>query len=269
VFHAWQDGLIFPGQLTQGTPEARVLPPPDARLVPLTTERGDSVTALLARATGPDHDPGHDRPRPTVLFFYGNGMCLAATLDLVAWFRSLGAHVMVPDYVGYGLSSGRPSEAGCHDTARACLRHLQSRSGDDIDPDRIIAAGWSLGGAVAIELASTERVAALAAFSTFTTLADAVTALMPWVPARSLLRHRFDSLSAIARVSRPILLGHGQRDALVPAAMMGQLAAAAVASERVRTLLIDDADHGDFFETGRDRLTAALSTLIDEVAARP
>jgi fermentation-respiration switch protein FrsA (DUF1100 family) len=267
VFQAWQDGLIFPGHVTRGRPEARVVPPPDSELVRLETARGTPITALLARALDPSGQPDRDPDRrPTILFFYGNGMCLAACLDLVAWFRSLGAHVLVPDYVGYGLSSGQPSETGCHDTARACFRHLQSRPGA-IDPTRVIAAGWSLGGAVAIPLAAAEPVAALAAFSTFTTLADVVTSHMPWIPAEALLRHRFDSLAAIARVTCPILLGHGRRDSIIPASMMPRLAHAAAANARVTSLLVENADHNDFFESARDQLTPALQSLIEEVAA--
>ena len=67
-------------------------------------------------------------------------------------FRRLGANVMIPDYVGYGLSGGSPSEAGCYATADTAYEHLKGRK--DVDPGKIVAAGWSMGGGVAVDLAA-------------------------------------------------------------------------------------------------------------------
>ena len=58
----------------------------------------------------------------------------------------MGANVLIPEYVGYGLSTGDACEAGCYATADAAYQHLLSRS--DIDPRRIVVAGASLEGTV-------------------------------------------------------------------------------------------------------------------------
>ena len=34
-------------------------------------------------------------------------------------FRRLGLNVLIPEYVGYGMSGGKPSETGCRETADA------------------------------------------------------------------------------------------------------------------------------------------------------
>ena len=61
-------------------------------------------------------------------------MCLNDTAELeFDRFRRLGLNVLIPEYVGYGMSGGKPSEAGCRDTADAAYEHLRKRK--DVDPD--------------------------------------------------------------------------------------------------------------------------------------
>ena len=88
-------------------------------------------------------------------------------------------------------------------TADAAYDYLVSTRG--VEPDRIIAAGWSLGGAVAIDLASRRQVGGLIAFSSFTSLGDMARRILPFVPVSLLLRHRFDSVSKIAKIGCPDL----------------------------------------------------------------
>ena len=90
------------------------------------------LRAGAARAEGsPTPRPSR---RPTLLYFYGNGMCLNDALDAFDHFRRLGANVLIPEYVGYGMSGGQPSESGCRATADAAYDHLQRRK--DVDPRR-------------------------------------------------------------------------------------------------------------------------------------
>ena len=83
-------------------------------------------------------------------------------------------------------------------------------------PRPIIAAGWSLGGAVAIDLASRRQVGGLIVFSSFTSGVEMGRRVLPFVPVSLLLRHRFDSMHKIAKITCPILIGHGRRDPIVP-----------------------------------------------------
>ncbi len=262
IFFSAQRSLIFPGSATQGKPEAIVAAPADGELLTVTTPGGDRVVALFGKALHPDGSLRADAATcPTLLYFYGNAMCLSDAEDQMAEFRRIGCNVLIPDYLGYGMSGGEASEAGCHATADAALAHLLTRQ--DIDSGRIIAAGWSLGGAVAIDLASRRRVAGLATFSSFTSMADMAKRVFPFLPTAILLRHRFDSLGAIDRVECPILIGHGRADRLIPVAMADQLA------ERVKTPLtrvtIAEADHNDFFIVGGDELMRPLARFVEQV----
>jgi uncharacterized protein len=266
IFFAMQTWLIFPGSETQGQADAVIEAPPGAELVALTTSRGDKVFALFGKALKPDGSPRPDAAGcPTLLYFYGNAMCLRDATEEFGRFRRLGANVMIPEYVGYGMSGGKAGELGCRETAEASLANLESRP--DVDRGRVVAAGWSLGGAVAIDLASRHPVAGLATFCTFTRMADMAKRLVPFLPASLLLRHRFENLAKIATVGCPVLIGHGREDRIIPFAMADRLAEAAKGP--VTRVTIDEADHNDFFQVGGERVRAALRRFLDELPRRP
>jgi fermentation-respiration switch protein FrsA (DUF1100 family) len=187
-------------------------------------------------------------------------MCLAYAEDEFERFRRLGANVLIPDYLGYGQSSGKASELGCRETAETALQALVDRG---FAAGRIIACGWSLGGAVAIDLAARHPVGGLAAFSTFTSAQEMALAIFPLPLPGWLFVHKFDSLSKLPKVSCPILLGHGRRDPIVPFAMMQKLAAAAKGP--LRSFVIDAAEHNDFYVVGTPQIDFELGNFIQNL----
>ena len=252
--------LRHPGQ-------AVVRRPPGAgtELVNLTTEHDDKIVALFGPALLPDGTPHPEASlRPTILYFYGNAMCLNDAMFEFEHFRRLGLNVMIPEYVGYGMSGGKPSETGCRDTADAAFAHLQGRK--DINPKKIVAAGWSLGGAVAVDLAARKPVAGLIAFCTFTSMAEMSRRSFPFLPATLLLRHRFDSEAKMSHITCPILLGHGRRDEIVPVTMLDRLAAAATKAP-VMKFIVDDAGHNDFYAVGKDQIFQAMGRFLGQFTA--
>jgi uncharacterized protein len=261
VFYSFQTRVIFPGASTQGQPFAEVVPRPGSKLVKLTADRGERVVALFGPALTAGGRPDPDAAsRPTMIFFYGNAMCLSYAEQDFDRFRRLGLNVLIPEYIGYGMSSGSPSENGCQATADAAYDYLVSTR--NVDPKTIVAAGWSLGGAVAIDLASRRPVGGLIAFSTFTSGVEMARRMLPLVPVSLILRHRFDSVNKIAKVHCPILIGHGTRDPIIPVGMAKKLAASAGGS--VSTLWIDKAEHNDYFEVGGQRIDEAMTRFIEE-----
>ena len=265
VMFTIQTRIIFPGQDTQGQPFAEVRPGPGTELVRLQTSDGIRIVALHGPALYPDGSPDpHAADRPTLLYFYGNAMCLRFSEGEFDRFRRLGLNVMIPEYVGYGMSGGKVSERGCQQTADAAYEHLAKTRG--IEPGRIVVGGWSLGGAVAIDLASRKPTAGLIAFSSFTSGVDMAHKIVPFLPASLLLRHRFDNLGKIPRITCPILIGHGRQDRIVPFDMGMRLAKAAKAP--VTTLWIDGADHNDFFDVAGPRVDRAMLRFIEELPAK-
>jgi hypothetical protein len=146
---SYQERFIFPGHATQGWPTEMVKPSSDFDMVHLKTADGDPFVALFGVALDHANRPVADaRSQPTILFFNGNAMCLANSLNIFREFRSLGANVMIAEYPGYGMSGGKASEKSFYAAADAAYEHLRQRP--DVDANRIVAAGWSIGAAVAI-----------------------------------------------------------------------------------------------------------------------
>lgn len=252
LMYAFQDKLLFPGASTQGTPGSRAVDTDNTELVSLSTADG---LALSGRFCPVAHDAGR---APTVLYFYGNASCAAWAIDEVNLLRSLGCNVFVPDFAGYGMSGGKANEASLLATATAAWDYLQARPG--IDHSKVLIMGWSIGSAVAIDLASRTPAAGLITFSAFTRIADPAAGLYPWLPVRLLLRYHFDNLSKMPNVKCPVLIVHGNHDTLVPPYMADVLAS--VCKGSVSRLNLHDADHNTVFSVDTPALDASLRTFL-------
>ena len=93
--------------------------------------------------------------------------------------------------------------------------------------ERIMLFGGSLGGAMAVELATRQPHRALILVSTFTSVPDMAQLTVPWLPSRWLVRHRFDNLAKIGQCQGPVFIAHGTADRLVPFSQGERLFAAA------------------------------------------
>lgn len=151
--------------------------------------------------------------RFTLLFSHGNGGNICHRVEKIAMLNQLGLDVFIFDYRGYGKSSGRPSEKGFYKDIEAAYDYLVTKK--NIQPERIVAYGESLGGPVALELARKKKVRALIAESTFTSTMDMARALYPIFPS-FLMAEKFDSLAKIKDVKIPKLIIHSKNDDIVP-----------------------------------------------------
>lgn len=182
---------------------------------------------------------------PTVLYFHGNGGHLGHRAIRFDSFAAIGWGALMLEYRGYGGNPGSPSEEGLAADARAGLAAL-ARLG--IPPSRTLVWGESLGSGVAVRLASEHDVAALLLESPFTSITDIARMRYWFVPVRLLLRDRFESLAAIGRVRAPVLVMHGARDEVVPAAMGHAIHAAA--NEPKAIWIAPEGHHEDLRENG-------------------
>ncbi|MDH3518889.1 MAG: alpha/beta hydrolase [Myxococcales bacterium] len=196
-----------------------------------------------------------------ILFLHGNAGNASHRLPNAAMLQGLGAHVLLPDYRGYGLSSGTPSEVGVYSDARAGLAHLiEARA---IPETRVIVFGRSLGGAIAVDLAQDRDLAGVILESTFTSLPEMARRVAG--PLGSLfVRGGFDSIAKIGRVRSPLLFFHGNRDTVVPYELGVRLHAAAPEPKAFET--IDGADHGDTIFVGGRAYLESIGRFLDRVA---
>lgn len=92
----------------------------------------------------------------TLLWFHGNAGNINRRLENIKMlYDRVPVNVFIFDYRQYGKSEGKVSEQGTYIDARAALTYLHSRK--DINHDKIIFFGRSLGSAVAVHIALEEK----------------------------------------------------------------------------------------------------------------
>ncbi len=254
AFYFMQDQMIFPGTATHAKQDMQVAEAPTTKLIHLQLNDGSPIVARYDLAAN-----ANPNQAPVVLLFYGNGQCAKTTGGVIYLFQQLGFNVLTPDYPGYGMSDGTPSELSLFATADACWEYLQ-RQGNDRAPAAVHIVGWSLGTGVAIDLASRVQAKSLTTISAYTSM-DAMARLRaPFLPTFIILKHHFNNLDKIAKVQCPILMIHGQKDDFIPVEMSQALAARATAP--VTTLYPPESDHNNIFDLDLKPLLSAMQSHL-------
>lgn len=161
--------------------------------------------------------PAQAEQRPWVLFLHGNGSNVASRLNILHYerLRALGVNVMTPEYRGYGGVAGVPTEQGLADDARHAYDLLRRRN---VAPGRIVIYGWSLGSAVAVNLASHVDEAAVILEGAPSSIVAIGQQRYPFFPIRAIIRNPFESISRIDRIDSPSLFLHSPEDQVIPIA---------------------------------------------------
>lgn len=204
----------------------------------------------------PPHQPAP--ARGTVLLLHGNGGNISHRLDSVAFFGRMGLNSFLLDYRGYGQSAGQPDEAGTYQDAEAAWRWLVEER--QLDPQRIIIIGRSLGGGVAVWLAQRHPPGALILDATFTSLPEVGAHHYPFLPVQLLSHNRYPNLERLPDIHVPLLITHSPTDRVVPFAHSQRLYAAA---NEPRTFLETRGNHTGPFSAEPYR--TGLRTFIDDV----
>jgi fermentation-respiration switch protein FrsA (DUF1100 family) len=216
--------------------------------------------------------PARGTAKGTVLHLHGNAANVSNHLPLVAWLPPRGFNVLTLDYRGFGRSQGTPSLDGVVDDAAVALAHLRLR--EDVDATRLIVVGQSLGGATALRLLARDsagvRLAVIdSAFASYRQIArEAASTAGILAPLAPLVITAFpgpekDPVTALARITVPLIFVHGTRDAVIAHDHSAQLHAAAREPKQLWT--VEDAQHVAVFGNPgpwRERLLAALEDAV-------
>ena len=182
---------------------------------------------------------------PALLYFHGNASNNGDLMEIAVIFRQLGLSVLLIDYRGYGKSSPIfPNETRAYEDAETAWQYLTNEL--NIEPERIFVYGHSLGGAIAIELATKyPEMAGLIIEGTFTSIKDmaSLSSTFKIFPLNLLITQRFDSISKIQSLETPLLILHGTADEIIPLFMSDALYNAA--SEPKQLEIFSHAGHNN------------------------
>jgi hypothetical protein len=206
--------------------------------------------------------PAQGAATGTVFFLHGNAENISTHIGSVYWLPKQGFNVFLPDYRGYGLSQGTPTMAGVMNDIGAAFDTLLARP--DVDPQRIVVFGQSLGGSLAISYvarsphrAHIRALAVESAFSDFRGIAQEklasfwLTWPFQWLPLL-MIDNGYSPLLTVDQVAPiPLLVILGERDLIVPPHHGRDLYARA--REPKELWIVPDAGHIEALRTSENR----------------
>nr|WP_318384786.1 alpha/beta hydrolase [uncultured Enterobacter sp.] len=199
---------------------------------------------FIPSATGPA-----GRATATVIHAHGNAGNMSAHWPLVSWLPQRNVNLFMFDYRGYGQSQGSPSQAGLCDDTQSAIAYVRQRS--DVDPQRLVLLGQSLGGNNVLAAFGQETqtpgrsgIRAIILDSTFSSYSAIASDVVPG--SGILLNNRYSADRYIAAVSPiPVLIIHGKADRVIPWQHSETLYR--LAGQPKQAILIPDGEHIDAF----------------------
>jgi len=213
---------------------------------------------------------GKARPgAPTILYFHGNAGSLAARAPRIERFMAQGWGVYMMTYRGYGGGTGSPTETANVADARLAYGALLL---EGVEPASIILYGESLGSCIAVRIATERPVGGVVLDAPYTSIVDVAALAYPFLPVRLLLADRYETTKYIAQMRAPLLILHGERDAVIPVAMGRELFRLANEPKRLATFAAGG--HSDLYldDNGAleaDRKSTRLNSSHTTVSRMP
>jgi alpha-beta hydrolase superfamily lysophospholipase len=151
-----------------------------------------------------------------VLYLHGNAGNLRSWGDVAVDFTSRGYDILIPDYRGFGKSTGKiTNEKQLLDDGLAVYRVLT----ETWPENRIIVYGRSIGTGVATFIAESGKPRMLILESPFLSLIDLASHHYPFLPRQIIsmfLRYPLRNDRRIGEVVCPVYLFHGTEDKIIP-----------------------------------------------------
>lgn len=244
----------FGNRLFMYLPDPTRITPAEAGLdgvkeIEIAVADGVTLVAWYAASTGDE---------PTILYFHGNAANAANRAPRIDAIRESGFGVLYLNNRGYGGSGGTPTEEDNISDAIAVYDHLTWRG---VPAGKIVAYGESLGSGQAVRLAAARSVAAVVLEAPLTSTVDVAQGVYFWLPLGLLISDKYDNERNIRSITSPVLILHGEQDAVIPMEM--GLRVYRAANEPKRIELFPQGTHDDLFECGAwEKTRAFLADLL-------
>mmetsp|Transcript_43902 Transcript_43902/g.107277 ORF Transcript_43902/g.107277 Transcript_43902/m.107277 type:complete len:340 (+) Transcript_43902:353-1372(+) len=213
------------------------------------------VPCLLVRG---DMSGGTDPTSPAeivVIYCHANSEDLGTIHPVAKWLaRMLKAHVLVPEYPGYGLAKGRAFE----DSVNMAVVTTCVFATDVLewDPRSIVLYGRSIGTGPAVHASSLGHFGALALITPFTSVMELLREHVGVVSVLAAGSSEWNSEGKMEHIRCATLIVHGTLDDIIPHAHASALYRRSGAGDRRRLILLDKIGHHDM-----DLLYSFVETL--------
>jgi len=194
----------------------------------------------------------------TIIYFHGNGGNLSNRVHRYKSLGEAGFGVLAVSYRGYSGNPGYPTQKGLMLDAKASYKFLLKQGLKDSD---IILYGESLGSGVSANLAKDHNFYAIIFESPFSSAASVAANRFPFVPARLLLKDKFESDKALQNLNTPILIIHGTKDKVVSFSE-GKKLYDSISSKRKKFIKVPGARHLDFSD---EFLVTKIKIFLSEI----
>lgn len=150
--------------------------------------------------------------RGIVLYFHGNRENVNRYASFVPSFTKEGYEVWMPDYPGYGKTTGLRTERRMYQDAALVYKMAAKQVGSS----SIIIYGKSLGTGVATELASRVNCKRLLLETPYYSIPELAFHHFPIFPTERMSKYEFPNYVHLPNVKAPVVIFQGTRDRLIP-----------------------------------------------------
>jgi fermentation-respiration switch protein FrsA (DUF1100 family) len=197
--------------------------------------------------------------RRTIVYFHGNAGTLADRDERVLPYLQRGYGILLVGYRGYGGNPGEPTEDGLYADGRA---HLDWLARQGVAEDATVLYGESLGAAVAIQMASERKAAALVLEAPFASVLLSARARYPLFAFDWVIKDKFANIDKIGQVHMPLFVIHGALDR-VTAQRFGRMVYDRAQQPKFAVWL-PDAGHNDLTQFG---MVDVVAQFLDGLSA--
>ena len=202
-FYALQEKILFNPTVIAADSSYGFTEPHQELMLPV--DANSQIHLVQFQATG-------IMQKGVVLYFHGNKGNIRRYKRFVSKFTKNGYAVWMPDYPGYGKSTGELSEQALYDLALQVYKLARQY----YQPQEIIIYGKSLGTGIAAELAAVRDCQQLILETPYYSMRSLIGLYLWMYPLQQMLHYHFPTNEYLMKVTAPVTIFHGTADGVIP-----------------------------------------------------